>query len=96
MTEQTQYDHAPGADLDYGFDWKTNGWLEVGETITASNWSVQPAGITLTRPQIVQGTVTSVFAGGGVSGRRYVLTNTVTTSAGRTDSRTVNIDCKYR
>lgn len=96
MTEQTQFDHAPGADLDYGFDWAENGYLEEGETVTNSAWSVQPAGITLTRQQIAQDVITSVFAAGGVQGRRYVLTNTITTSAGRIDSRTITLNCKPR
>lgn len=96
MTEQAQYDHAPGADLDYGFDWKTNGWLEPDETIASSTWSVQPAGITLSRLQIAEGNITSVFAAGGTNGRQYVLTNTITTSEGRTDSRTIRLHCRPR
>lgn len=91
-----EYNHAPGADLDYGFDWRENKWLETGEIITQSAWTVQPEGITLTRQQIAQDAVTSVFAAGGVNGRQYVLTNTITTSEGRTDSRTIRLNCKTR
>lgn len=94
--QAAQYDHAPGADLDYGFDWATNGWLEDGEIVTTSTWSVQPAGITLSRQQIAQDAITSVFAAGGVQGRRYLLTNTITTSAGRKDSRNITLDCMIR
>lgn len=94
--EQAQFDHAPGADLDYGFDWRENGWLETGETVTNSNWSVQPAGMTLSRQQIAQDVITSVFAAGGITARQYVLTNTITTSKGRTDSRTIRLNCKVR
>lgn len=96
-TEQAaQYDHAPGADLDYGFDWATNGWLEAGDKIVTSSWSVQPAGITLSRQQISQDAITSVFAAGGINARQYVLTNTITTSGGRTDSRSIRLSCKVR
>lgn len=94
--EQVQFDHSPGADLDYGFDWRENGWLETGETVTHSSWSVQPLGITLSRPQIFQDVITSVFAAGGSTARQYVLTNTITTSRGRTDSRTIRLNCKVR
>lgn len=93
---QAEFDHAPGADLDYGFDWRENKWLETGETVTNSVWTVQPAGVTLTRQQIVQDAVTSVFAAGGTNGRQYVLTNTITTSKGRTDSRTIRLNCRPR
>lgn len=96
-TEQAaQYDHAPGAELDYGFDWATNGWLEEGDKIATSTWSVQPAGITLSRHQIVQDAITSVFAAGGINARQYVLTNTISTIGGRSDSRSIRLNCKVR
>lgn len=96
-TEQAaQYDHAPGADLDYGFDWRENGWLETGETVATSTWSVQPAGVTLSRQQIAQGAITSVFVAGGSNGRQYVLTNAIETNMGRVDSRTIRLSCKTR
>ncbi len=91
-----EFDHAPGADLDYGFDWHENGWLETGETVTNSVWSVHPTDITLSRQQIDQDVITSVFVAGGINGRQYVLTNTIETSMGRVDSRTIRLSCKTR
>ncbi len=96
-TEQAaQFDHAPGADLDYGFNWRENGWLETDETITSSIWSVQPDSIALSRHQILQESITSVFVGGGVIGRQYRLTNTIVTSQGRADNRTILLTCNTR
>ncbi len=87
------FTHAPGANLDYGFDWLANGWLASGETIETSTWTAQ--GLTLTRQQI-SGGVTSVFAAGGKKGNSYKLTNTITTNQGRTDSRTITLAVEDR
>ena len=87
-----EYEHSPLAKLDYGFNWST--WLGAAETITVSNWEVT-TGMVMTTPQVASG-VTSVFLEGGVVGTAYYLKNTITTSAGRVDSRTVKILCKNR
>lgn len=97
MDSITEYDIAPGANLDFGFDWAGRGWLSAGETITVSTWTGS-TGTTLTRAQNALG-VTSVFAAvgtSGVVGVAYQLVNTITTSAGRTDSRTLTLNCKNR
>lgn len=83
------FKHAPGADLDYGFDWQSNGWLAPGETIVASSWHAQGLGIS--RDQTSNG-ITSAFITGGRKGNSYRLTNTITTNQGRTDSRTILIN----
>lgn len=85
--------HAPGANLDYSFDWSA--WLEEGETVTDSQWSAT-SGITLSRNQINDGSVTSTYAGGGVLNQTYILTNTITTSSGRIDSRIIRLKCVIR
>lgn len=85
--------HAPGADLDYSVNWMP--WLDSGETIATSDWTAS-TGITLSRAAVVGSTMASVFAAGGVAGQSYVLTNTITTSAGRTDSRTITLRCAVR
>lgn len=91
------HEHAPGASLDYGFDWKSNGWLKPGEIITASEWAPAPAGIELSRAQLLEARgITSVFATGGVAGYQYRITNTITTSQGRKDSRSITLVCKAR
>jgi hypothetical protein len=92
---RAQYDHAPGADLDYGFDWKANHWLEDGEMVIDSAWSVT-GDIIMSRQQIDGGAVTSVFVAGGKVGQTYKLINSIVTSSGRKDSRTITITCKQR
>lgn len=85
--------HAPGADLDYAVDWSP--WLAAGETVVSSQWTADQ-GITLSRQAILDEKVAVTFAAGGVVQRNYVLTNTITTSEGRTDSRTITLRCKLR
>lgn len=85
--------HAPGADLDYSVNWSD--WLADDETIVDSDWTVT-TGITLSRMLLIGGNLASVFAAGGVEGQNYVLKNTITTSAGRVDSRTITLRCRVR
>lgn len=85
--------HSPGAKLDYGIDWKE--WLEASETISVSQWS-GPDDLTLSGEQIVDDTGTSVYVEGGVLNQTYVITNTITTSAGRKDSRIIRLKCIVR
>lgn len=92
MNNSREYDHSPLAKLDYGFNWSS--WLASGETITVSNWTVDE-GMTKSSEQI-NGTTTSVFIEGGVVGNNYKIVNTITTSVGRIDSRTIRLSCKNR
>jgi hypothetical protein len=94
MMENFEFTHAPDADLDYGFDWRKNSYLKEGETVNASAWAISPAG-TLTRQQIIN-SESSVFVAGLRLNTDYQLTNTITTSAGRTDSRTIQLSCRKR
>ncbi len=87
--------HDPDAKLDYGHDWAgttAHPWLEDGETITASTWSVTfgtEADLTLTASTHDDTTTTVWVEGaGGTLGPVYHITNHVTTSAGREDDRT--------
>lgn len=89
---KSEFEHAPNADLDYGFIWTK--WLEQGETITSSTWEAS-TGITLSKPQI-DGNVTSVFAAGGEANKFYKLVNTIVTSEGRKDTRTLTLSCVAR
>jgi hypothetical protein len=84
-----------GAILDYGFDWKSKGWLHTSETITTSTWVITGTDVTLGTPYNANG-VTTVFISGAALGKIYGLTNTIVTSEGRTDSRTLTISCKRR
>ncbi len=82
--------HAPGAILDYGFNWTA--WLQLSETVVSSAWAIDPV-LTLSGSQDVAN-VTSTFVNGGDVGKVYTLTNTITTNQGRTDSRTLVLNCQ--
>jgi len=84
--------HAPGAILDYGFNWSS--WLQAGETIVSSTWTIDPT-LVLSSSQNVSG-VTSTFVNGGTLGSVYTLINTVTTSNGRVDSRALILSCQNK
>lgn len=85
--------HAPGSDLDYSVDWTS--WLTASETIVTSTWTAS-AGITVSRDNILGERVAVAFAAGGVAGQDYTLTNTITTTDGRVDSRTITLRCRAR
>jgi hypothetical protein len=88
-----ELDHSPLASLDYGFNWDL--WLTSPETIVDNTWTVSPNTIELNNLQIT-GNTTSVYAIGGVINTIYKLTNTITTSADRVDSRSLILTCKNR
>lgn len=94
MSVEKEFIHAPSSKLDYGFDWKTLGWLETGETITSSSWAI-PSNLIKSDERNVNG-VTSVMIDGGVSGTSYTITNTITTSNSRIDSRSIKLTCRQR
>ena len=75
----------PSAVLDYVFDW--TGWLATGETI--ANYTITAdTGITVDSPTEDAGKVT-VWLSGGTAGINYKVACLITTSAGRTDERTI-------
>ncbi len=78
---------SPGADLDYGFDWSS--WLQVGETISSSSWAV-PSGLILDKHQYSD-TGTVAWLSGGTLWTSYEAVNTIVTSEGRTEDRTLLI-----
>lgn len=94
MSVEKEFIHAPSAKLDYGFDWKTLGWLDDGETITTSVWTI-PVTLTKSDERNALG-VTSAMIEGGVVGMSYTITNTITTSNSRTDSRSIKLTCRQR
>lgn len=81
----------PEANKDYGLDWSA--LLAVGETITDSAWAVDPVGLTLGTDEITDAIVT-VWLSGGTDGTSYKVVNTITTSRGLIDERTVTIKVK--
>ena len=82
----------PSAVLDYVFDW--TGWLATGETITDYTITAD-TGITVDSPTEDDGKVT-VWLSGGTAGINYKVACLITTSAGRTDERTIWIKVMNR
>ncbi|KKN36250.1 hypothetical protein LCGC14_0775400 [marine sediment metagenome] len=82
----------PHAILDYGFDW--NLWLATGETIVTSAWTI-PDGITKDSDTNTT-TTTTAWLSGGTAREEYLLVNRITTSAGRTEDRSVHIKVENR
>ena len=81
----------PQANKDYGLDWSA--LLAEGETLSQSEWAVEPAGLVVGAGSIV-GNVCVVWLSGGTDGTAYKVTNTITTSRGLIDERTVTIKVK--
>ena len=75
----------PSAVLDYVFDWTE--WLATVETITDHTITAD-TGITVDSSTELDGKVT-VWLSGGTAGINYKVACKITTSAGRTDERTI-------
>ena len=75
----------PSAVLDYVFDWTE--WLATVETITDHTITAD-TGITVDSSTELDGKVT-VWLSGGTAGINYKVACLITTSAGRTDERTI-------
>lgn len=90
-----EYDHAPGSNLDYGFDWSS--WLTAGETIVSSVWTTTDSNVVLANAQVAGG-VTSVYVSGiSAVGKLSTIVNTITTSLNtKIDSRSLVLSCKHR
>ena len=82
----------PSAVLDYVFDWTE--WLATGETITDHTITAD-TGITVDSSTEGDGKVT-VWLSGGTAGKNYKVACKITTSAGRTDERTIWIKVTNR
>jgi hypothetical protein len=76
----------PTATLDYTLDWSA--WL-AGDAIAESNWSV-PSGLTLVRSEVTPSQAIA-WISGGEAGVTYSAVNTITTAAGRIDSRRITL-----
>ena len=97
------YTKDPSAVLDYKFDWKalTNGsgtsdWLAAAETISTKTVTVSN-GLTKDSDTLTDtNTSVTVWLSGGTAGSDYTVTCKIVTSAGRTDERTIIINCRDR
>lgn len=90
----SEYIHDPQATLDYTFDWSTLGWLADGETIATATVTAQ-TGLTIDSQTTGSEAVTVWISTDGTLGDR-TLACRITTSAGRTDERTINLDVRNR
>lgn len=88
------YTKDPSALLDYACDWSQ--WLAAGETI-ASAAVIVPSGLTKDRLETANANgLITVWLSGGSAGSRYDVRFQVTTSAGRTDERSIRIRVSNR
>ncbi|MEO6579714.1 MAG: hypothetical protein ABIN83_01000 [Sphingomicrobium sp.] len=86
----------PDATLDYAVDWGAD-YLS-GETLSSSDWSAspdEPGGVTLASSAF-DSLVATATVSGGKAGSIYRLTNHVTTSDGRDDSRSIMLRVEKR
>lgn len=74
--------------LDFGVDWSN--WLEDGDTISSSSWTVTPSTITTDSTENTT-TVAKIWLSGGLTGTTYTATNRIVTSDGRTEDRSIYI-----
>lgn len=85
----------PNERLDYQCSFADR--LEVGETLLTSEWLVEQGSVTLedfTPPH--SGGITTTWVVGGTHGEICVLTNRVTTSAGRTYDKSGRLRVRNR
>lgn len=81
----------PNAVLDYSIDWTR--WL-AGDQIAASEWIV-PSGLTKMADSKTS-TSATVWLSGGTASQSYIVTNRITTAAGRTEDRSFTIRVEER
>ncbi len=82
---------APGSVFDVPLDWDDDSVLAADETISTSAWAVSPTGEMTTSSTSIDAVNkrTACFISAGTIRRTYRVTNTITTSAGRTHARTL-------
>lgn len=80
-----RYQKDPSDTIDYAMSWPQLG----SDTISTSSWTSN--GLTIGTGSI-SGLTTSVFVSGGEAERTYRLTNTITTTGGRTLERSMWIE----
>lgn len=78
----------PGALLDYCIDWTP--WL--GEDTLASSVWEAPAGLVV-EVSTNDTKTTTVWLSGGLANTKYLVTNTITTAAGRQETKSVFFKC---
>jgi hypothetical protein len=84
----------PAAVLDYTVDWDADDWLG-SDTITGTPVWTLPSGITLASQSNTTTTATA-WLSGGTANTDYDVACKITTTAGRTDERTIRIQVRNR
>lgn len=85
----------PNAVLDFNWDWTE--WLATNEDVIQTI-SIETNGVDL-KPSpapTTDGLIVTAWLSGGVAGTRATARCRITTSAGRTDDRTINITIRER
>jgi len=84
----------PNAVLEYAFDWFSKLWLQSEELIASYEVTVE-TGLVKDRDNEHDGVVT-VWLSGGTVGTHYIVSCKITTDLGRTDERSIEINCYER
>lgn len=84
--------HDPDAELDYTFDWAE--WLGASETITSATITAS-TGLTVESTNTAPQAVTAWVSTNDTTGRRSLACR-ITTTAGRIDERTIQINVEER
>ena len=82
----------PAAVLDYLFEFTQ--WLTAGEVISSAVITASPVGINVGAPApatTFTTTAVTFWLSGGTSGQTYLIGCRITTSAGRTDERSISV-----
>ena len=80
----------PNEVLDYQIDWGER--LQTGETISTSTWTITGSDSVLVEDNnSISGENTVIWLSAGTLGVRYLLTNRITTSGGRTMDQSVRL-----
>ncbi|URD62216.1 hypothetical protein M8312_06855 [Sphingomonas sp. KRR8] len=83
----------PSAVLDYAIDWGRQ-YLD-GDTLVASEWSTSRTDLEVASSSF-DDRISQVKLRGGIAGKVYRVSNHVTTSAGREDSRSLVLRVEVR
>lgn len=84
---------SPNSNLDYGITWYD--WLELNEQLVSSSWTISGNGAVSNQSFNPTG-LAITFALTPTVKTEYTLTNSVTTNQGRSDSRSVILQCIQR
>lgn len=88
------YVKGPAESIDIKFDWRTKKRLITGENISAAAFSAT-TGLTTASPTFDNDSATVWISGGSID-NDYILTCTITTNQGRTESDSVQIKVQVK